>query len=225
VLVGARTTERGEVAADRIRNRMPDADLEVATGDLSLMREVRTLAYQIMDGAPRWPDSQRGGSASSRPRPRRSAHLRSRLDPLRRRHHRRTLRSAHRSHVPSNRASLHAAAVDRRAGLCDRIGARHSAIECSCCRVRAPNRCAEVRVLLANYPQARPLPAGACPGSREVLNIGSRGRNPFELPDFDRTRARRCPASTAPEIEGNTDIQRDYIFETRCRRTHQRSAI
>jgi retinol dehydrogenase 12 len=53
VLVGARTTERGQEAADRIRNRIPDADLELATGDLSLMREVRTLAYQIMDGTPR----------------------------------------------------------------------------------------------------------------------------------------------------------------------------
>ena len=53
VLVGARTTERGQAAADRIRSRVPDADLQVAAGDLSLMREVRALAYQIMDRTPR----------------------------------------------------------------------------------------------------------------------------------------------------------------------------
>jgi retinol dehydrogenase 12 len=53
VLIGARTTERGQAAADRIRSRVPDADLQVVAGDLSLMREVRSLAYQIMDGTPR----------------------------------------------------------------------------------------------------------------------------------------------------------------------------
>jgi NAD(P)-dependent dehydrogenase (short-subunit alcohol dehydrogenase family) len=53
ILLGARTTERGQEAADRIRNRIPDADLELATGDLSLMREVRSLAYEVMDSTPR----------------------------------------------------------------------------------------------------------------------------------------------------------------------------
>jgi retinol dehydrogenase 12 len=53
VLIGARTTERGQAAADRIRSRVPDADLQVVAGDLSLMREVRSLAYQIMDSTPR----------------------------------------------------------------------------------------------------------------------------------------------------------------------------
>ena len=53
VLMGARTAERGEAAADRIRSRVPDADLEVAVADLSLMQEVRSLAYQIMDSTPR----------------------------------------------------------------------------------------------------------------------------------------------------------------------------
>jgi retinol dehydrogenase-12 len=49
VLVGARTIERGEDAADRIRSRVPDADLEVAAADLSSMREVRSLAYAVKD--------------------------------------------------------------------------------------------------------------------------------------------------------------------------------
>jgi NAD(P)-dependent dehydrogenase (short-subunit alcohol dehydrogenase family) len=53
VLVGARTTERGEVAADRIRSRAPNADLGVAAADLSLMHEVRSFAYRIMDDTPR----------------------------------------------------------------------------------------------------------------------------------------------------------------------------
>jgi retinol dehydrogenase-14 len=53
VLMGARTPERGQAAADRIRSRVPDADLEVAVADLSLMQEVRSLAYQIMDSTPR----------------------------------------------------------------------------------------------------------------------------------------------------------------------------
>jgi NAD(P)-dependent dehydrogenase (short-subunit alcohol dehydrogenase family) len=53
VLIGARTTERGEAAADRIRSRVPDADLQVIPADLSLMREVRSLAYQVMDSTPR----------------------------------------------------------------------------------------------------------------------------------------------------------------------------
>ena len=48
VLVGARS-ERGDGSADRIRSRVPDADLQVAVADLSLMQEVRSLAYQIMD--------------------------------------------------------------------------------------------------------------------------------------------------------------------------------
>jgi retinol dehydrogenase-14 len=49
ILMGARTTERGEAAADRIRSRVPDAHLLVLAADLSLMREVRSLAYQVMD--------------------------------------------------------------------------------------------------------------------------------------------------------------------------------
>jgi NAD(P)-dependent dehydrogenase (short-subunit alcohol dehydrogenase family) len=53
VLIGARTVERGQVAADRIRSRVPNADLKVAAADLSLMQEVRSLAYQIMDSTPR----------------------------------------------------------------------------------------------------------------------------------------------------------------------------
>jgi NAD(P)-dependent dehydrogenase (short-subunit alcohol dehydrogenase family) len=53
ILIGARTTERGEAAADRIRNRVADADLQVVAADLSLMREVRSLAYQVMDSTPR----------------------------------------------------------------------------------------------------------------------------------------------------------------------------
>ena len=53
VLLGARTTERGEAAADRIRSRLPDADLQVVAADLSLMKEVRSLAYHVMDTAPR----------------------------------------------------------------------------------------------------------------------------------------------------------------------------
>ena len=53
VLMGARTADRGEVAAKRIRSRVPNADLEVVTADLSLMQEVRSLAYQILDSTPR----------------------------------------------------------------------------------------------------------------------------------------------------------------------------
>ena len=53
ILIGARTTERGEAAADRIRNRVADADLQVVAADLSLMREARSLAYQVMDSTPR----------------------------------------------------------------------------------------------------------------------------------------------------------------------------
>lgn len=53
VLIGARTTERGEAAADRIRSRADDADLHVVSADLSLMREVRSLAYHVMDTTPR----------------------------------------------------------------------------------------------------------------------------------------------------------------------------
>ena len=53
VLMGARTVDRGEAAAERIRNRMPSADLEVIAADLSLMQEVRSLAYEILDSTPR----------------------------------------------------------------------------------------------------------------------------------------------------------------------------
>jgi retinol dehydrogenase 12 len=53
VLVGARTAKRGETAVGRIRARVPDADLQVVTADLSLMREVRYLAYEILDSTPR----------------------------------------------------------------------------------------------------------------------------------------------------------------------------
>ena len=53
VLVGARTAERGSAATERIQSRVTDADLEVVAGDLSLMREVRSLAYEIMDSTPR----------------------------------------------------------------------------------------------------------------------------------------------------------------------------
>ena len=53
VLIGARTAERGEAAAERIKSRVPEADLEVAAGDLSLMREVRSFAYQVMDSTQR----------------------------------------------------------------------------------------------------------------------------------------------------------------------------
>jgi retinol dehydrogenase 12 len=53
VLVGARTTERGQAAADRIRSQVPGADLQVLAGDLSLMTEVRSLAYQVLDITPR----------------------------------------------------------------------------------------------------------------------------------------------------------------------------
>lgn len=53
VLIGARTAARGEAAADRIRSRVPDADLVLAPADLSLMTEVRSLAYDVMDVTPR----------------------------------------------------------------------------------------------------------------------------------------------------------------------------
>jgi NAD(P)-dependent dehydrogenase (short-subunit alcohol dehydrogenase family) len=52
VLMGARTPERGEAAAERIRSRVPNADLEVVVADLSLMQDVRYLAYQILDNTP-----------------------------------------------------------------------------------------------------------------------------------------------------------------------------
>ena len=52
VLLGARTTERGEAAADRIRSRVGGADLHVVSADLSLMRQVRSLAYHVMDTTP-----------------------------------------------------------------------------------------------------------------------------------------------------------------------------
>jgi NAD(P)-dependent dehydrogenase (short-subunit alcohol dehydrogenase family) len=53
VLIGARTAERGQAAADRIHSRVAHADLELAPGDLSLMRDVRVLAYQVLDSMPR----------------------------------------------------------------------------------------------------------------------------------------------------------------------------
>jgi len=53
VLVGARTAEQGEAAAERIQSRIPEADVQVVAGDLSLMREVRSLAYQIMGSTQR----------------------------------------------------------------------------------------------------------------------------------------------------------------------------
>lgn len=52
VLVGARTTERGEAAADRIHSHVPNADLVLAPADLSLMKEVRSLAYYVLDTTP-----------------------------------------------------------------------------------------------------------------------------------------------------------------------------
>ena len=52
VLMGARTVDRGEAAAQRIRSRVPRANLEVVAADLSLMQDVRSLAYQIMDSTP-----------------------------------------------------------------------------------------------------------------------------------------------------------------------------
>jgi retinol dehydrogenase 12 len=53
VLMGARTSDRGQAAAERIRSRVPNAALEVVAADLSLMQQVRSLAYQILDIAPR----------------------------------------------------------------------------------------------------------------------------------------------------------------------------
>ncbi len=53
VIVGARTPERGRAAAERIRSRVPDADLQVVAADLSLMRQVRALAYEVSDTTPR----------------------------------------------------------------------------------------------------------------------------------------------------------------------------
>jgi NAD(P)-dependent dehydrogenase (short-subunit alcohol dehydrogenase family) len=49
VIVGARTPERGRAAAERIRSRVPDAALRVVAADLSLMRQVRALAYEVLD--------------------------------------------------------------------------------------------------------------------------------------------------------------------------------
>jgi len=53
VIVGARTPERGRAAAERIRSRVPDADLRVVAANLSLMRQVRALAYEVLDTTPR----------------------------------------------------------------------------------------------------------------------------------------------------------------------------
>jgi NAD(P)-dependent dehydrogenase (short-subunit alcohol dehydrogenase family) len=52
-MVGARTAERAKAATERIRSRVPDPDLGLAVADLSLMREVRSLAYDVMDSTPR----------------------------------------------------------------------------------------------------------------------------------------------------------------------------
>ena len=53
VIVGARMPERGRAAAERIRNRVPDADLRVVAANLSLMKQVRALAYEVLDTTPR----------------------------------------------------------------------------------------------------------------------------------------------------------------------------
>jgi retinol dehydrogenase 12 len=53
VVMGARTLARGHAAADRIRRRVPAANVQVAAADLSLMREVRALAYELRDSTPR----------------------------------------------------------------------------------------------------------------------------------------------------------------------------
>jgi len=53
VIVGARTPVRGRAAAERIRSRVPDADLRVVAADLSLMRQVRALAYEVVETTPR----------------------------------------------------------------------------------------------------------------------------------------------------------------------------
>jgi NAD(P)-dependent dehydrogenase (short-subunit alcohol dehydrogenase family) len=45
--------ERGRAAAERIRSRVPDADLRVVAANLSLMRQVRALAYEVLDTTPR----------------------------------------------------------------------------------------------------------------------------------------------------------------------------
>ena len=60
ILLGARTTERGQAAADRIRSQVPDADLQVVAGDLSLMTrgEIPRIPGVGQYAAPRWADSQ-----------------------------------------------------------------------------------------------------------------------------------------------------------------------
>ncbi|NNG35488.1 SDR family NAD(P)-dependent oxidoreductase [Nakamurella aerolata] len=53
VLLGARTTESGQLAAERIRTDIPDASLSVVSGDLSEMTQVRALAEQVREAVPR----------------------------------------------------------------------------------------------------------------------------------------------------------------------------
>jgi NAD(P)-dependent dehydrogenase (short-subunit alcohol dehydrogenase family) len=47
VLLGARSAQRGNAAAERIRAQVPGADLAVVTADLSDMAQVRALADQV----------------------------------------------------------------------------------------------------------------------------------------------------------------------------------
>ncbi|MGH3762161.1 MAG: SDR family NAD(P)-dependent oxidoreductase [Actinophytocola sp.] len=48
VLLGARSADSGHAAASAIRARTPKADLEVVVADLSDMRQVRSLAEQVL---------------------------------------------------------------------------------------------------------------------------------------------------------------------------------
>jgi len=47
VLMGVRTTESGDPTAARIRSSVPDAAIDVVSGDLSEMTQVRSLADQV----------------------------------------------------------------------------------------------------------------------------------------------------------------------------------
>ncbi|MCA1655920.1 MAG: SDR family NAD(P)-dependent oxidoreductase, partial [Pseudonocardiaceae bacterium] len=49
VLLGARTDERGQAAAARIRAAVPAADLEVVSADLSELTQVRALADRVRE--------------------------------------------------------------------------------------------------------------------------------------------------------------------------------
>jgi len=49
VLIGARTTESGAAAAARVRSYVRDAEIDVVSGDLSEMAQVRSLAEQVRD--------------------------------------------------------------------------------------------------------------------------------------------------------------------------------